>query len=87
MGESGTNSTDKVVGGIMTFIIAFVMICSAAIPIVSGQINGLSALIGTDSVPQVIDIAGIQSLLVVGIILMVLGVIYGVVRKFILSDR
>lgn len=68
----------------MTFIIAFVMICSAAIPIVSSQINGLTAL---KSTTQVIDIDGIQSLLVVGITLLVIGVVYGVVKKFILNDR
>lgn len=68
----------------MTFIIAFVMICSAAIPIVSSQINGLSSL---DVQGQVIDISGIQSLLVVGITLLVIGVVYGVVKKFILNDR
>lgn len=68
----------------MTFIIAFVMICSAAIPIVSSQINGLSSL---NVQGQVIDISGIQSLLVVGITLLVIGVVYGVVKKFILNDR
>lgn len=77
-------STDKVMSGIMTFIIAFVMICSAAIPIVSSQINGLSSL---NVQGQVIDISGIQSLLVVGITLLVIGVVYGVVKKFILNDR
>lgn len=78
-------STDKVMSGIMTFIIAFIMICSAAIPIVSSQINGLSSL--ADIQGQVIDISGIQSLLVVGITLLVVGVVYGVVKKFILNDR
>lgn len=70
----------------MTFIISFVMICSAAIPIVSSQINNLSSLDGED-ISQVLDIAGIQSLLAIGITMLILGVVYGVVKKFILTDR
>ena len=73
--------------GIITFILAFVLVCSAAIPIVSSQINSLSDLIGTAQTPNVIDIAGIQSLLAVGILLLVIGIIYGVVKKFITTDR
>ena len=87
MGDNDSNSTDRIMTGIITFILAFVLVCSAAIPIVSSQINGLSDLIGTAQNPNVIDIAGIQSLLAVGILLLVIGIIYGVVKKFITTDR
>lgn len=87
MGENDSNSTDRVMTGIISFILAFVLVCSAAIPIVSSQINSLSDLIGTTQNPNVIDIAGIQSLLAVGILMLVIGIIYGVVRRFITSDR
>lgn len=87
MGDDNSNSTDRVMTGIITFIMAFVMVCSAAIPIVSSQINGLTSLVGTTQVPNVLDIAGIQSLLGVGVLLLVIGIVYGVVKKFITSDR
>lgn len=87
MGDDNSNSTDRVMTGIITFILAFVMVCSAAIPIVSSQINGLSDLIGTTQAPNVLDIAGYQSLLGVGVLLLIVGIVYGVVKKFITNDR
>ena len=76
---------DRSTGVILGVLIAVVLICSALIPIVIGQINGLKSTFSTENhyssdivnlVTQYSDIIGIVILIVI------IGLIIGVVKTY-----
>ena len=81
MGE-GEDKIDKVVISIVALIIGVVLLCSAAIPIISSQVTGLNKITGS-----VLDIATFQTLIGVAVIFTILGLIVVIVRGYTKSDR
>lgn len=84
-GSSGEDRIDKVVMSIVALIIGVVLIASAAIPIISSQVNGLSDLKNVTG--QVLDISMFQTLIGVTVVLAILGLIIAVVRGYTKGDR
>lgn len=85
MGSEGDSKLDTVVNSIVVLIVGTVMLCSAAIPLVSAQIGGLSNL---ENVPEALDILSIQNLMVVALIFAILGLVIGIVKMYTArSDR
>lgn len=82
MGE-GEDKIDKVVISIVALIVGVVMLCSAAIPIISSQVTGLNDLISG----SVMNIPMLQSLLGVAVVFTILGLIIVIVRGYTKSDR
>ena len=82
MGE-GEDKIDKVVISIVALIIGVVMLCSAAIPIISSQVTGLNDLISG----SVLNIPMLQSLIGVAVVFTILGLIIVIVRGYTKSDR
>ena len=76
---------DTFLNGLILLLVSVVVLCSAVIPVVSSQINGLSDLISADSV---LDISGYQALLGVAILMTILGLVIGIIKLFVSkSDR
>lgn len=77
---------DTFLNGLILLMVSVVVLCSAVLPVVSSQINGLSGLIGADNV---LDIASFQSLLGVAILMTILGLVIGIIKMYISgrSDR
>lgn len=76
---------DTFLNGLILLLVSVVVLCSAVIPVVSSQINGLSSLI-SDS--NVLDISGYQTLLGVAILMTILGLVIGIIKLFTTkSDR
>lgn len=76
---------DTFLNGLILLLVSVVVLCSAVIPVVSSQINGLSGLI-SDS--NVLDIGGYQTLLGVAILMTILGLVIGIIKLFTAkSDR
>ena len=76
---------DTFLNGQLLLLVSVVVLCSAVIPVVSSQINGLSSLI-SDS--NVLDIGGYQTLLGVAILMTILGLVIGIIKLFTArSDR
>lgn len=76
---------DTFLNGLILLLVSVVVLCSAVIPVVSSQINGLSSLI-SDS--NVLDIGGYQTLLGVAILMTILGLVIGIIKLFTAkSDR
>ena len=82
MGE-GEDKIDKVVISIVALIVGVVMLCSAAIPIISSQVTGLNDLISG----SVMNIPMLQSLIGVAVVFTILGLIIVIVRGYTKSDR
>lgn len=70
---------DTFLNTLLLLLVSIVVLCSAVIPVVSSQINGLSSLI---SDTNVLDIANFQTLLGVAIVLTILGLVMGIVKSF-----
>lgn len=76
---------DTFLNGLILLLVSVVVLCSAVIPVVSSQINGLSNLI---SDTNVLDISGYQALLGVAILMTILGLVIGIIKLFTAkSDR
>jgi len=77
---------DTFLNGLILLLVSVVVLCSAVLPVVSSQINGLSSLIDADNV---LDIASFQSLLGVAILMTILGLVIGIIKMYISgkSDR
>lgn len=77
---------DTFLNGLILLMVSVVVLCSAVLPVVSSQINGLSGLIDAENV---LDIASFQSLLGVAILMTILGLVIGIIKMYISgrSDR
>ena len=77
---------DTFLNGLILLMVSVVVLCSAVLPVVSSQINGLSNLIDAENV---LDIASFQSLLGVAILMTILGLVIGIIKMYISgrSDR
>lgn len=77
---------DTFLNGLILLMVSVVVLCSAVLPVVSSQINGLSDLISADNV---LDIAGFQALLGVAILMTILGLVIGIIKMYVggRSDR
>ena len=77
---------DTFLNGLILLMVSVVVLCSAVLPVVSSQINGLSDLVSADNV---LDIAGFQALLGVAILMTILGLVIGIIRMYVggRSDR
>lgn len=70
---------DTFLNGLILLLVSVVVLCSAVLPVVSSQVNGLSSLISADNV---LDIAGFQALLGVAILMTILGLVIGIIKLF-----
>ena len=77
---------DTFLNGLILLLVSVVVLCSAVLPVVSSQINGLSDLISADNV---LDIASFQALLGVAILMTILGLVIGIIKMYVggQSDR
>ena len=77
---------DTFLNGLILLLVSVVVLCSAVLPVVSSQINGLSDLISADNV---LDIASFQALLGVAILMTILGLVIGIIKMYVggKSDR
>lgn len=77
---------DTFLNGLILLLVSVVVLCSAVLPVVSSQINGLSSLISADNV---LDIASFQALLGVAILMTILGLVIGIIKMYVggKSDR
>ena len=77
---------DTFLNGLILLMVSVVVLCSAVLPVVSSQINGLSSLIDDNNVLQ---IAQFQDLLGVAILMTILGLVIGIIKLYISgkSDR
>lgn len=77
---------DTFLNGLILLMVSVVVLCSAVLPVVSSQINGLSSLIDDNNVLQ---IAQFQNLLGVAILMTILGLVIGIIKLYISgkSDR
>ena len=71
---------DTFLNGLILLLVSVVVLCSAVLPVVSSQINGLSDLISADNV---LDIAGFQALLGVAILMTILGLVIGIIKMYV----
>lgn len=83
MGDDNSK-LDTVINSMVVLIVGTVILCSAAIPVISSQVGGLSDLIGPD---QVLDIATFQTLIGVALIMAILGLVIGILKMYTKSDR
>lgn len=70
---------DTFLNGLILLLVSVVVLCSAVLPVVSSQINGLSSLISSDNI---LDIAGYQAMLGVAILMTILGLVIGIIKLF-----
>lgn len=77
---------DTFLNGLILLLVSVVVLCSAVIPVVSSQINGLSDLISAENV---LDISSFQALLGVAILMTILGLVIGIIKMYVggKSDR
>ena len=77
---------DTFLNGLILLLVSVVVLCSAVLPVVSSQINGLSDLVSADNV---LDIASFQALLGVAILMTILGLVIGIIKMYVggKSDR
>lgn len=81
----GEDKLDTVLNSLIVLIVGVVVLCSAAIPIISSQVGGLSDLIGDG---QILDIATYQTLIGVAVIFAILGLVIGILKMYTAkSDR
>lgn len=81
----GEDKLDTVLNSLIVLIVGVVVLCSAAIPIISSQVGGLSNLIGDG---QILDIATYQTLIGVAVIFAILGLVIGILKMYTAkSDR
>lgn len=71
---------DTFLNGLILLLVSVVVLCSAVLPVVSSQINGLSDLISADNV---LDIASFQALLGVAILMTILGLVIGIIKMYV----
>lgn len=78
----GDDPTDRIVSMVLAFIIGIIMVASVAIPIAISQINSIKLI------PDISesDLTMYTSLLGVAILMVIIGLVYGVVR-YMRSDR
>lgn len=77
---------DTFLNGLILLMVSVVVLCSAVLPVVSSQINGLSDLISADNV---LNISQYQGLLGVAILMVILGLVIGIIKLYVSgkSDR
>ena len=77
---------DTFLNGLILLMVSVVVLCSAVLPVVSSQINGLSDLISADNV---LNISQYQGLLGVAILMCILGLVIGIIKLYVSgkSDR
>lgn len=77
---------DTFLNGLILLMVSVVVLCSAVLPVVSSQINGLSDLISADNV---LNISQYQGLLGVAILMAILGIVIGIIKLYVSgkSDR
>jgi len=77
---------DTFLNGLILLMVSVVVLCSAVLPVVSSQINGLSDLISADNV---LNISQFQGLLGVAILMTILGLVIGIIKLYVSgkSDR
>lgn len=77
---------DTFLNGLILLMVSVVVLCSAVLPVVSSQINGLSDLISADNV---LNITQFQGLLGVAILMTILGIVIGIIKMYVSgkSDR
>lgn len=78
MGDDN-DKLNTVINSLIVLIVGVVILCSAAIPVISSQVSGLSSLIGTG---QVLDIATYQTLIGVAVIFAILGLVIGILKMY-----
>lgn len=76
---NGDSKLDTVINSMIVLIVGTIILCSCAIPIVSGQIGSLSDLI-TEG--QILDIASYQTLLGVALVMAILGLVLGIIKMY-----
>lgn len=77
---------DTFLNGLILLMVSVVVLCSAVLPVVSSQINGMSDLISADNV---LNISQYQGLLGVAILMVILGLVIGIIKLYVSgkSDR
>ena len=84
MGDDN-DKLNTVINSLIVLIVGVVILCSAAIPVISSQVGGLKKLI-VDG--QVLDIVTYQTLIGVAVIFAILGLVIGILKMYTAkSDR